>query len=97
MGGGGEGAELLRAHPELRRQMEASSRFARLAARKRIALDGRVHYIVRGDTLGDLDELYVDALVRGAAPGSADADARALFDELPAELKPIIERKLHRR
>jgi hypothetical protein len=81
---------LLDAHPRLREHMGRSRRFAELEAANRLEIDGGVHYVVRGDTLGGLDDLYVDALVRGASP-HADELSRALFEELDDELKQLIK------
>lgn len=86
--------ELLDTHPRLREQMHRSERFAALAARHRIEIDGRALYIYRGDALGDLEDLYVDTLVRGAA-GSEEA-ARPLYEELDDELKQVITKRLKR-
>ena len=79
----------MEAHPGLRQHMR-SERFVRLAFRKRIEINGRELYVVRGDLLSGLDDLYIDALVRGAAPQSPDAEAQALFEELEPELRRVI-------
>jgi hypothetical protein len=89
-----EAARLLDRHPRLRALMDASPRFRRLAARKRIEIDGTASYVYRGDALGGLDDLFVDALVRGAAPQTPDADARALFEEVDPDLRSVIENLL---
>jgi hypothetical protein len=83
---------LLAAHPELRAVMERSETFRRIAERARLVLDGRVHYLVRGDTLGSLEELFVDALSRGSSPTGSDALCRELFLELPPELRSAVQR-----
>jgi hypothetical protein len=77
--------------------MERSSRFAALARRKRILVGGHELFVSRGDALGAVEELYLDALVRGAAPGSQDAEARALYDELDEDLKRMVDERLRRR
>lgn len=78
---------LLRAHPALHALLDRSETFRRIAERARIELDGRTHFLVRGDTLGSREELLVDALCRGASPESSDPLCRALFLELPAALQ----------
>jgi len=83
---------LLEAYPELRALMDRSEHFRTIEARDRIEMDGRIHYIVRGDTLGSREELFVDALCRGASPESGDLPSRALFLELPPTLKDVIRR-----
>jgi hypothetical protein len=91
----GSATRLLAAHPGLREHMQRSRLFAALAARKRLDIEGEEHYVVRGDTLGGLDDLYLDTLVRGAAD-PRDSEAHALFQELSSDLKTIIEQRLHR-
>ncbi|KYF53389.1 hypothetical protein BE08_39230 [Sorangium cellulosum] len=81
---------LLVAHPELLAFLDGSTIFPRVEARHRVELDGRTHYLVRGDTLGSREDLLVDALARGAAPEGADALSRALFLELPGHLQEVI-------
>ena len=51
-------------------------------------------YVVRGDTVGDEDELLVDALARGSAPQTPDPLARRLFEELPATLQDSVLKEL---
>lgn len=84
--------ELLRAYPELQAFADRSEIFRRIAERARVDIDGRAHYLVRGDTLGSRDELLVDALCRGASPESADPPSRALFLELTPELQAAVRR-----
>ncbi|WP_437692032.1 hypothetical protein [Sorangium sp. So ce176] len=81
---------LLEAHPELLALVDRSATFRRVEERYRIELDGRTHYLVRGDTLGSREDLLVDALARGAAPEGADPLSRALFLELPGHLQEVI-------
>jgi hypothetical protein len=72
--------------------MERSTNFRRIEERDRIDIDGRTHYIVHGDTLGSREELFIDALCRGASPEGADPPSRALFLELPPALRDEIRR-----
>ena len=81
---------LLRAHPALQALLDRSEIFRRIAEGARIDLDGRTHFLVRGDTLGSREELLVDALCRGASPESSDPLSRALFLELPPALQAAI-------
>ncbi|WP_437878066.1 hypothetical protein [Sorangium sp. So ce513] len=81
---------LLAAHPDLLTFLERSAIFPRVEERYRVELDGRTHYLVRGDTLGSREDLLVDALARGAAPEGADPLSRALFLELPRHLQEVI-------
>lgn len=80
----------LEAYPELRAHMDRSETFQRIAERARIVLDGRTLYLVRGDTLGTRDDLFLDALSRGSSPESGDPQSRALFLELPPHLQRVI-------
>lgn len=81
----------LDAHPELRRVMSASASFAELKARESLSVDGEVFYVVRGDTRGGEDELFLDALAGGANPAARDGLKRALFLELSEQLREAVE------
>ena len=83
---------LLRAHPALLALLDRSETFRRIAEEARVDLDGRTHFLVRGDTLGSREELLVDALCRGASPESSDPPSRALFLELPPNLQDAVRR-----
>lgn len=87
----------LDANPELRRAMAESSVFEELKSRESLTIDGENLYVVRGDTLGDEDELFLDALARGSRPTAQDELSRALFLELSDELKAVVEGRLGRR
>jgi hypothetical protein len=77
-----------------------------LAARERSAVWGQVRkryavealgpesYVVRGDTIGGSDQLYLDALARGSEPQTGDRLARRLFAELPPALQKLVMREL---
>lgn len=84
--------ELLRAHPELLALMDRSETFRRIAESARLEIDGTTHFLVRGDTLGSREELFVDALAAGSSPESADPLRRALFLELPPALQGVVRR-----
>ena len=74
--------------------MERSETFRRIAERARIVLDGRTHYLVHGDTLGSLEDLFVDAVSRGSSSEGSDPLSRALFLELPSELQDAVNRRV---
>ncbi|HEX7317616.1 MAG TPA: hypothetical protein VF297_27185 [Pyrinomonadaceae bacterium] len=78
-------------HPDLRRVMSESASFAELKARESFPVDGEVRYVVRGDTFGGEDELFLDALARGADPVARDELSRALFLELSKQLREVVE------
>lgn len=83
-------ALFLDARPALRAAMKASEIFPELKKRKSLDIDDEQLYIVRGDTLGDEDDLYLDALVRGANPEGSDELSRRLFLELDEKSRSLI-------
>lgn len=80
---------LLDTYPGLRAAMGASSAFHEIRARAALEIDGESLYVVRGDTLGEEDDLYVDALVRGAVSTSDDAYRRLFLELDPALRRPV--------
>ena len=89
-----KGHEFLQLHPELRGFREHSQTWREVKNRFRLKdLDGEL-YIVRGDTLGDEDDLLVDALARGSSPHGPDPLARKLFEELSTELQQAVREDL---
>lgn len=88
---------LLETHPRLRDHMRGSERFAKIAARERLVIDDETHYLVRGDALGGLEDLYVETLVRGAGTPSRDPEAEAVFAELDEDLKAVIRERIRPR
>ncbi len=85
--------ELLATHPHLREVMDRSSNFAKIKRQAALNIDDQVEYIVRDDTLGDEDTLFVEALVRGAASEEPDDVHRALYMELDEEVRALIDRR----
>lgn len=81
-------------HPRLREHMRASERFRRIEAGERLVIDGQTHYVVRGDTLGGQEALYLDSVSRGASASAGDPEARALFAELDDDLKAVIRNRI---
>lgn len=86
----GRGARFLDRHPALRRAMERSGTFPEMKRREAVEMDGAVHYVYQGDALGDEEDLYLDALVRGAA-GQGELPRR-LFEELDDEERALVRR-----
>jgi hypothetical protein len=84
-------AQFFAAHPEFRQAMSASQIFPKIRDQARLKVDEEELYIIRGDTLGDEEDLYLEALIRGAA-GQGDLN-RALFEELDDHLKNMISRR----
>ena len=89
-------------HPALRDARGSSQKFAELKKRAALPKDNEEDkeeeqlYIVRGDTVGDEDELYLDALARGSNPEARDALARALFSELDEQLQALVMSELRK-
>src|SRR3982750_1853270 len=87
-------------HPALREAMARSQKLTELKKRLALPKDDETDaeeeqlYTVRGDTVGDEDELYVDALVRGSNPDSQDKLAREVFLETDLPLQALIIEKL---
>lgn len=79
----------LETHPELRAFM-GSETFRRIADEARVVIGGHARYLVHGDTMGTLDDLFLDALSRGSSAEGSDASSRALFLELPPHLQDAI-------
>jgi hypothetical protein len=84
-------ARFFDAHPEFRRSMSESKIFPQIRDQARLKVDGEELYIIRGDTLGEEEDLYLEALIRGAA-SQGDLN-RALFEELDDHLKNMIRRR----
>jgi hypothetical protein len=89
-------ARFLAADPRLREHLDRSPRFAAVAEAARLGVAGRDHYIVRGDTLGGIEDLYLETLVSGASGHGSEA-ARAVFEELDEDLKELVRRRVVRR
>ena len=86
----------LAAHPSLAEAMRTSSAFDRIRRQALLDIDGERLYIVRGDTLGSEEELFVEALVRGAqGPDPGDAE-RALYVELTDEQRALVDERVRR-
>lgn len=99
---GSSASKFLNEHPELREAMARSQKFAELKKRKALPKDNAEDheeeqlYVVRGDTVGDEDELVLDALVRGANPETNDALARELFLEMDQPQQALVMSRLRK-
>jgi hypothetical protein len=99
---GSSASRFLNEHPELREAMAKSQKFAELKKRKALPKDNAEDqeeeqlYVVRGDTVGDEDELVLDALARGANSETQDALARELFLEMDQRLQALVMNQLRR-
>jgi hypothetical protein len=84
----------LRAHPALRRAMEASSAFRDIKRQAALDVDEERLYIVRGDTLGSAEDLFVEAVVRGAQQVDPDDRYRAVYLELDDQVRALIDQRV---
>jgi hypothetical protein len=84
----------LAAHPLLREARARSSVWPKLRDRAALELAGKRMFLVAGDTLGDEDALFLGELARGATEGVAGSLSRALFLELPSDLRGVVIRDL---
>jgi hypothetical protein len=87
-------ARFLDAHPALRRAMASSAAFAELKRRAAMEIDGERLYLYRGDALGEEEDLYLDALVKGLA-GQGELEAK-LIAELDETLREAVRRRQRR-
>lgn len=85
--------KFLDAHPGLRLAMKNSAVFQAVKEKHALDIDKERFYIVKGDALGDEDELYLDALARGSKEASAGDLSRALFLELKEDEKKLLEER----
>jgi hypothetical protein len=83
----------LDAHPDLDAVRAQSPVWPELRAAAELRVGAATMYVVGGDTLGDEDQLFVDALARGARP-SADRLSRALFLALSDRQQTVVRREL---
>lgn len=90
----GWAAAFLGSHPELLAARDRSAVWEQVRERYAVKALGPELYVVRGDTIGGSDDLYLDALARGSEPASLDVLARSLFKELAPALQQLILREL---
>lgn len=74
--------------------MESSSSFAELRERALLEIDDERLYIVRGDTLGDEEDLFLEALVRGAQASEPADVYRAVYEDLDDESREVINERM---
>jgi hypothetical protein len=89
-------AAFLNAHPELLRARERSAVWESLMKSYAVEALGPDAFLVRGDTIGNREDLFVDALARGSSPHSPDPLARRLFEELTPDLRSLVLRELRK-
>jgi hypothetical protein len=88
--------KILEAHPELCRAMRNSRVFAEIKSRNALEIDGEEFYIVKVDTLGSADDLFLDALAQGAKATAEDDLNRRLFLELDEAQKNALKERFEK-
>jgi hypothetical protein len=88
-----DAADFLATHPGLEDAMRVSEWFPQVREAAVFEVDAERLYIVRGDTLGDEADLYLETLVRGARSEHPDDTNRAVFLELDDELQEVVRRR----
>jgi hypothetical protein len=89
--------EFVRSHPGLARAMQSAATFAAIKDRAALDIDDDERlYIVRGDTLGDEEDLFVEALVRGAQSEDPADLNRALYLEIDDEARQAVDQRVNR-
>ena len=86
--------QFVHAHPELVEAMERSEAFAAVREGAVLEVDDERLYIVRGDTLGDEEDLFVETLVRGAQSSEADDPNRAVYLELDDRAREVVDQRV---
>jgi hypothetical protein len=81
-------AAFFASHPELRRAMADSVPFSRVKANARVEIDDEILYVVKGDILGEEEELFVETVIRGAK--GQDELQRDVFDQLQERDRELI-------
>jgi hypothetical protein len=74
--------------------MTSSRTFAGIRDAAVLDIDDERLYIVRGDTLGDEADLFVEALVRGAQASDPSDPNRALYLELDDKMREVIDQRV---
>jgi len=89
-----DACRFVRAHPTLSAAMGASVAFPPLRDGAAIEVDDERLYIVHGDTLGDVEDLYLESLVRGALATDEDDPNRAVYLELEPPARALVDQRL---
>lgn len=89
-----EAEEFVRAHPRLLKLMRSSSAFATIRNRRALEIDAERLYVVKGDTLGDEEDLFVETLVRGAQAADPSEPDRAVYMELDDEMREVVDQRV---
>jgi hypothetical protein len=74
--------------------MAESPAFAEVRERAALEIDDEPLYIVRGDTLGDEEELFVETLARGVHSDDPNDPNRVVYLGLDDELQEVVRQRI---
>jgi len=74
--------------------MTSSPSFAAVRDKAVLEVDEERLYIVRGDTLGDEEDLFLETLIRGAQQSDPGDPHRTVYLELDDEMREAIDRRV---
>lgn len=80
----------------LEEAMKASTAFEEVKREAALDIDGERLYIVRGDTLGSEEDLYLETIVRGAQRDDPNDPYRRVYLELDDELRTRVDERVAR-
>ena len=86
--------EFVQSNPGLARVMASSDAFAAIREGAALEIDGVREFIVRGDTLGDEEDLFVETLVRGAQASDPNDPTRVVYEELDEQLREVVDQRV---
>lgn len=87
-------ADFIASHPDIRQRMAESEAFERVKSQARVEIDDEVLYIVKGDTLGEEDELFIETVIKGANDqGSLNQE---VYRDLSEDQRRLILERFHK-
>jgi hypothetical protein len=85
---------LFAAHRGLEEAMKASTAFEEVKRQAALDIDDERLYIVRGDTLGTEQDLYLETVVRGAQRDDPSDPYRRVYLELDDEVRILVDERV---
>ncbi len=76
--------------------MRSSSAFEAVKREAALDIDEERLYIVRGDTLGTEEDLFLEAVVRGAQRDDSEDPYRQVYLELGEEGRALVDERVER-
>ncbi len=76
--------------------MRSSSAFDAVKREAALDIDEERLYIVRGDTLGTEEDLFLETVVQGAQRDDADDPSRQVYLELDDEQRALVDERIGR-